>query len=110
MSGLVANFPQTQCAYNTAKAGVIMLTKSLASEWSRYGIRVNAIAPGYMRTERTAPYFENVERTSLWFELTPQGRAGAPEELEGAAVYLASDASSFMTGQVLVIDGGYTVR
>jgi NAD(P)-dependent dehydrogenase (short-subunit alcohol dehydrogenase family) len=63
-----------------------------------------------MRTERTAAYFENVDRTRLWFEMTPLGRAGDPHELAGAAVYLASDAASFMTGHVLVIDGGYTVR
>jgi NAD(P)-dependent dehydrogenase (short-subunit alcohol dehydrogenase family) len=110
MSGLIANYPQPQCAYNASKAGVIMLTKSLASEWAHHGIRVNAIAPGYVRTERTATYFQNAAMAQQWFELTPLGRPGEPSELEGAAIYLASDASSFMTGQVLVIDGGYTAR
>lgn len=109
MSGLIVNYPQPQVAYNASKAGVIMLTKSLAVEWAKYNINVNAIAPGYMKTSMTAPFFEKEEYRRLWIEPTPMKRPGEPEELGGAVVYLASDASSFMTGQVLVIDGGYTL-
>ncbi len=110
MSGLIANYPQPQCSYNASKAGVIMLTTSLASEWARHGVRVNAIAPGYMRTELTAKFFQDPEIIRQWLEPTPMGRPGEPHELGGLAVYLASDASSFMTGSTLVIDGGYTCR
>jgi NAD(P)-dependent dehydrogenase (short-subunit alcohol dehydrogenase family) len=110
MSGLIANTPQKQTAYNTSKAGVIMLTKSSAAEWVEHGIRVNAIAPGYMQTEMTKPYFEGNEgMVKQWMELTPMGRPGNPEELAGLAVFLASDASSYVTGAVHSIDGGYTI-
>ncbi|MBS4208128.1 glucose 1-dehydrogenase [Bacillus sp. FJAT-50079] len=109
MSGLIVNIPQFQTAYNTSKSGVIMLTKSLAVEWVDHNIRVNTIAPGYMKTELTEPYFaENGEMVRKWIELTPMKRPGDPKELGPAAVYLASDASSFVTGSVLSIDGGYT--
>ncbi len=109
MSGLIANTPQNQSAYNASKAGVIMLTKSLAAEWAKHDIRVNTIAPGYMKTDLTAPYFnENGEMVQRWMELSPMGRPGNPEELGGIALYLASDASSFATGGVFVVDGGYT--
>ncbi|XID93487.1 SDR family NAD(P)-dependent oxidoreductase [Paenibacillaceae bacterium WGS1546] len=111
MSGLVSNVPQHQAAYNTSKAGVVMLTKSMASEWARYNIRVNAIAPGYMKTEMTAPYFEeNGAMVKEWMSMTPLSRPGTPDELQGIAVYLASDASSYATGGVFVVDGGYTIR
>lgn len=116
MSSLIANYPQPQIAYNASKAGVNMLTKSLASEWAQYGVRVNAIAPGYMKTDLTKRFFEDPEAQALWdternwIAPTPQRRVGLPEDLEGAVVYLASDASGFMTGHVLVIDGGYTIR
>ena len=107
--GLTVLVPQPQVAYNSAKAAVIMLTKTLAAEWARYGIRVNAIAPGYMLTPPVVKMKEDdTQRYEYWMSLTPMGRAGEPSELEGAAIYLASDASSYMTGNVLVIDGGYT--
>jgi NAD(P)-dependent dehydrogenase (short-subunit alcohol dehydrogenase family) len=110
MSGLVSNVPQNQAAYNTSKAAVIMLTKSMASEWAKHNIRVNTIAPGYMKTEMTAPYFEeNGAMVQDWMKLTPMHRPGTPDELQGIAVYLASDASSYATGGVFVIDGGYTI-
>jgi len=109
MSGLIVNHPQPQVSYNASKAGVIMITKSLAAEWAQYNINVNAIAPGYMKTSMTAPFFEKEEYRKAWLEPTPMKRPGNPEELGGAVVYLASDASSFMTGQILVIDGGYTL-
>jgi NAD(P)-dependent dehydrogenase (short-subunit alcohol dehydrogenase family) len=110
MSGLIVNTPQCQCSYNASKAGVIQLTKSLASEWAQYNIRVNAIAPGYMKTELTKPYFEdNGEMVKKWMDMSPMHRPGEPEELMGIAVYLASDASTFVTGSVFVVDGGYTI-
>ena len=110
MSGLIVNVPQKQSAYNISKAGVIMAVKSLASEWAEHGVRVNAIAPGYMQTEMTKTYFADPALSHAWLGATPMGRPGEPDELGGAVVYLASDASSFMTGHTLVIDGGYTVR
>ena len=116
MSSLVANYPQPQIAYNASKAGVNMVTKSLASEWAQYGIRVNAIAPGYMKTALTKPFFEDPEVSAKWdtqenwIRPTPLQRVGNPDELAGAILYLASDISSFVTGHILVIDGGYTIR
>jgi NAD(P)-dependent dehydrogenase (short-subunit alcohol dehydrogenase family) len=109
MSGIISNTPQNQCAYNASKAGVIALTKSLAGEWAKYGVRVNTIAPGYMKTDLTKPLFEaGGEMIETWMKMTPMGRPGVPEELGGIAVYLASDASSFATGGVFSVDGGYT--
>lgn len=109
MSGLVANKPQEQCSYNASKAGVIMLTKSLAMEWSKYNIKVNTIAPGYMKTELTKPFFEQGgAMIDDWMGFTPMGRPGLPEELGGIVVYLASEASSFAQGSVFTFDGGYT--
>lgn len=109
MSGLIANTPQCQASYNSSKAGVIMLTKSLAMEWAPHNIKVNTIAPGYMKTELTKPFFENSEGMSeKWMDMTPMGRPGQPKELGGIALYLASEASSFVTGAVFSIDGGYT--
>ncbi|WP_130858988.1 SDR family NAD(P)-dependent oxidoreductase [Gracilibacillus phocaeensis] len=112
ISGLVVNVPQCQAAYNTSKAGVIMLTKSLALEWAKHNIRVNTIAPGYIKTEMTASDFnENKESDMVrtWLEMTPMGRPGTPDELQGLALYLASDTSSYATGGVFVADGGYTL-
>jgi len=110
MSGIIVNTPQCQCAYNASKAGVIMLTKSLASEWAEHNIRVNTIAPGYMKTELTRPYFEeNGEMVRRWMDFSPMKRPGTPDELGGIAIYLASEASSFVTGAVFLVDGGYTV-
>ena len=109
MSGLIANKPQEQCSYNASKAGVIMLTKSLAMEWSKYNIKVNTIAPGYMKTELTKPFFDQGgAMIEDWMGFTPMGRPGTPHELGGIVVYLASDASSFAQGSVFTIDGGYT--
>lgn len=112
MSGLVVNVPQYQAAYNTSKAGVIMITRSMALEWARYNIRINTIAPGYMKTEMTAKDFENEGANPMvrkWMELTPMNRPGTPDELQGIALYLASDASSYATGGIFVVDGGYTL-
>ena len=107
MSGTIVNRPQWQPAYNASKAAVHHLTRSLAAEWAPLGVRINALAPGYMRTEM-APVDEPQFRRQ-WIEDAPQRRYGMPDELGPAIVFLASDASSFMTGSVLTIDGGYTV-
>lgn len=107
MSGLIVNRPQPQIHYNTSKAGVIMITKSLAGEWAKYNIRVNAIAPGYMRTPLVDKVFPKYGKG--WSSLTPMGRLGNPSEIKGPALFLASRASSFVTGSVLVMDGGYTL-
>jgi NAD(P)-dependent dehydrogenase (short-subunit alcohol dehydrogenase family) len=112
ISGMIANVPQEQTAYNVSKAGVIMLTRSLASEWAKNNIRVNTIAPGYMKTEMTAKDFNeniNTPMVRTWMDMTPMHRPGTPDELQGIAVYLASDASSYATGGVFTMDGGYTV-
>ena len=108
ISARIVNVPQPQAVYNTSKAGVIMLTQTTAVEWAPYGIRVNAISPGYMKTEMTLASMSHLFPT--WEDLTPMKRLGVPEELRGALIYLASDASSYMTGHDLVIDGGYTIR
>jgi NAD(P)-dependent dehydrogenase (short-subunit alcohol dehydrogenase family) len=107
MSAAIVNRPQWQPAYNASKAAVHHLTRSLAAEWAPHGVRVNALAPGYMHTDMTPLHEPRFQR--YWIEDTPQQRAGEPEELGGAIVFLASDASSFMTGSVLTVDGGYSV-
>ncbi|MCR6493146.1 SDR family NAD(P)-dependent oxidoreductase [Cellulomonas sp. P24] len=107
MSAAIVNRPQWQPAYNASKAAVHHLTRSLAAEWAPSNVRVNALAPGYMRTDMSPVDEPRYQR--YWIEDTPQRRAGEPEELGPAVVFLASDASSFMTGSVLTIDGGYSV-
>ncbi len=94
-------------AYAASKAAVASLTRSLAVEWSRRGVTVNAIAPGVFRTELNAALLDSTPRGQELLMRTPMGRFGKTEELVGAALYLASDASSFVTGQVLVVDGGF---
>ncbi|KAH8699971.1 hypothetical protein BGZ61DRAFT_240812 [Ilyonectria robusta] len=105
MSGGIVNIPQLQAAYNAAKAGVIHLVKSLAIEWAQFA-RANAISPGYIMTEISN--FVPQETKEMWHDKIPLGREGEPHELQGAYVYLASDASTYATGANFVVDGGYS--
>ena len=107
MSGIIVNYPQEQVAYNAAKAGVIHLTKSLACEWIKHGIRVNCVSPGYICTDMT-PGNSNKAWMDIWFQMSPTKRLGMPDEVAGAVLYLASSASSFTNGCNIVIDGGYS--
>jgi len=107
MSAMIVNRPQMQPAYNASKAAVHHLTRSLAAEWAPHGVRVNALAPGYVKTEMS-PVDEPRFRRH-WIEDAPMERYATPDELGPSLLYLASDASSFVTGSVLVVDGGYTL-
>ncbi len=108
MSGHIVNVPQPQCAYNASKAGVSMLTKSLAIEWAKKGVRVNCISPGYIGTDLTLNSEALKPLIEQWNAMAPMGRLGKPEELQSILVYLAGDTSSFTTGSDIIVDGAYT--
>jgi NAD(P)-dependent dehydrogenase (short-subunit alcohol dehydrogenase family) len=107
MSAHIVNHPQRQAIYNASKAAVVHYTRSLAVEWADRGIRVNSISPGYTETALTAVSRAIPERLASWEAGTPLGRIAKPADIAGAAVYLAADASSYVTGTDIVIDGGY---
>lgn len=107
MSATIVNIPQGQASYNASKAAVAHMTKSLAVEWVKKGIRVNSISPGYIKTAITGN--SNPEWQKLWIESIPYKRMGTPEELAGAVIYLLSDAATYTSGCDMIIDGCFTV-
>ncbi len=108
MSGVIVNKPQPQSYYNTSKAAVHHLTKSLAAEWGARGVRVNAVAPTYINTPLTAYARNNKPMFDAWIDGTPMARIGEPDEIAAVVLFLASDASSLMTGSIVLADGGYS--
>ena len=110
MSGAIVNVPQPQAPYNAAKAAIRHLAASLAVEWAHANIRVNCISPGYMLTSLTRKILDdNPDLNQKWTSLIPVGKMGRPEDLMGAVTFLLSDASGYVTGADLRVDGGYTV-
>jgi NAD(P)-dependent dehydrogenase (short-subunit alcohol dehydrogenase family) len=107
MSATAVNVPQKQAPYNASKAGVVLMSKCMAVEWAPYNIRVNTLSPGYTMTEMTGMA---KQMFAEWQSLTPMARLCTPDELVGATIYLASNASSYTTGCDLIVDGGYTAR
>jgi NAD(P)-dependent dehydrogenase (short-subunit alcohol dehydrogenase family) len=109
LSGSVVDWPQPQASYNASKAGVVQLTRSLASEWAAGGLRVNCVSPGYIATEMTMLGVQE-GWAETWLQLIPVSRLGEPSEVANAVWYLASDASSYCTGTELTVDGGFSLR
>lgn len=108
--GVVASAPLSQSSYTASKGAVVNLTRELGCQWGRRGVRVNALAPGWFPTDGTAEVFGD-ERARAYVERNcPMGRGGREEELDGALLFLASDASTYVTGSVLTVDGGWTAR
>ena len=110
MLGLVAGTPIKQASYCASKGAVVNLTRELGAQWARKGVRVNAIAPGWFPTEMTADMVDDDRSTAFVTSNCPMGRYGEPHELDGALLFLASAASSYCTGQILTVDGGWTAR
>ena len=104
----ISNGQIPQASYTAAKGGLVNLTRELAAQWARKGVRVNTLAPGWFPSEMTAEMFDD-ESSVRWLKSkAPMGRAGEIHELDGALLFLASDASSYVTGAVLPVDGGWT--
>lgn len=97
-------------SYTASKSAIAGVTKTMANEWAQYNINVNAIAPGYIATDNTAPIREDEVRNQSILDRIPAGRWGSPEDLKGAAVFLASSASDYMQGHILAVDGGWLAR
>ena len=110
ISADVANKPQLQVAYNSSKAAIHQMTKVMAFEYAGRGIRVNALAPGYVISDMTKGGIADPEWNRIWTENTPMGRFGEPEEMANCALFLCSQAASYVTGAVLTADGGYTTH
>ncbi len=116
--GRVLNFASLQSyraftgglSYGTTKGGVVQMTRAMAEAWSRDGITANAVGPGFFRTELTAAVFSDPERAERNARQTCIGRNGEPEDIDGAVLFLCSDASSYITGQTLMVDGGFTAK
>lgn len=108
MSGTIVNRPQLQAHYNTAKAGVHHLTKSLAAEWATRGVRVNSVAPTYIDTPLLEFSKQNKPMYDQWLDMTPMNRIGRPDEIASVVLFLASDAASLLTGSIVSADAGYT--
>ncbi len=107
-SGFTVDKPQPQAHYNTSKAAVHQMVKSMAIELAPHKIRVNAVAPGYVLTEMTKLGLSNAEWVKVWEEMTPMKRFAEPSEIANVMLFLASDAASYMTGSIVLVDGGYT--
>ena len=107
-SGLIVDRPQPQASYNASKAAVHQLTKSLACEWAKYNIRVNAVAPGYVATKMTLLGRSKPNWFKYWIDMTPMKRLAKPSEVASAVLFLSTDSSSYCTGTILSVDGGYT--
>ena len=110
MLGLVASAPVKQASYTASKGAVVNLTRELGAQWGRKGVRVNAIAPGYFPSEMTAEMWGDDSTMNYIRRNTPMGRGGAEHELDGVLLFLAGDASSYVTGQTIAVDGGWTAR
>ena len=108
--GQVASAPIKQASYCASKGAVVNLTRELGVQWARKGVRVNALAPGWFESEMTELMFSDQSANDFMKRNCPMAREGAPHELDGALLFLASDASSYMTGQTLTVDGGWVAR
>lgn len=110
MLGVVASAPVKQAGYCASKGGLVNLTRELGAQWARKGVRVNALAPGWFRSEMTEEMFSDERSLEFVRRNAPMARPGTEAELDGALLFLASDASAYVTGQVLCVDGGWTAR